>query len=160
MTERFTDDIAAPPHVVCRTCMTTLDVHEHRDGSPNTYEHAAAVTMSIGNTDHPVDPVLYDPTTMELVGVCDFCATPGPRWRYPATSFGDMASGYGSVDDWAACDACHDLIECDDDRARRQLLQRSLVRFSDRERRWLRPQVMEFHDQFREHRTGPAEAQW
>lgn len=160
MSERYTDDVTSPPHIVCRTCMTTLDVIEHRDGSGFEYEHAAAVTMTIGNTNHPVDPVLFDPRTMELVGVCDFCSQPGPRWRYPAKSYMDTKSGYGSVDDWAACETCHALIECDDDRSRRQLVQRSLDRWSDAERRVLRPQIIEFHDQFRSHRTGPAEALW
>lgn len=160
MSARFTDDVTNPPHVVCRTCMTTLDMIEHRDESPITYEHAAAVTMSIGNTNHPVDPVLYDPTTMELVGVCDFCSTPGPRWRYPATSFIDTVGQYGSVEDWAACQRCHDLIEKDDERSRRRLVDVSIRSEVVHERRILRPQIMEFHEQFRAHRTGPAVALW
>ena len=171
MSERFIDDPETPPHIVCRTCMTTLDVVDHLDDNPvdrrltvpgrREYKHAAAVSLRIGNTDHPVDPVLYDPTTMELVGVCDFCSTPGPRWRYPATSFIDTKSGYGSVDDWGACDACHDLIERGDPRSQRALVDRSLARFTTVwERRAMRPDLTAFHDQFRLHRTGPPEATW
>lgn len=161
MSERYTDDITPPtPHLVCRTCMTTLDVIEHRDETPMEYEHAAAVTRMIGNTDHPVDPVLYDPTSMELVGVCDFCSQPGPRWRYPATSFMDTKSGYGSIEDWAACERCHDLIEKDDDRSRRRLVDLSIRTEVPYERRVLRPQITEFHDQFRAHRSGPPVALW
>jgi len=46
--------------------------------------------------------------------VCDFCSGPDPAWRYPARTFVDEASASLSVADWAACEACHILIEtCD-----------------------------------------------
>lgn len=49
--------------------------------------------------------------------ICDFCSNPQVGWRYPAQSFlayivGGIAGQ--SVGDWAACEACHDLIEQDD----------------------------------------------
>ena len=49
--------------------------------------------------------------------ICDFCSDPNVGWRYPARSFlayivGGIAGQ--SVGDWAACAACHDLIEKDD----------------------------------------------
>jgi len=48
--------------------------------------------------------------------ICDFCSNPQVGWRYPAQSFlayivGGIAGQ--SVGDWAACAACHDLIEKD-----------------------------------------------
>lgn len=150
----------APPHVICRTCHTTLDMIEHLADGTFDYEHAAAVIRMIGNTNHLVDPVLFDPVTMELVGVCDFCSQPGPRWRYPASSFLDEHVGYGSIEDWAACGECHALIEKGDDRSNRQLAARALARFSESERRRMREPIIGFHDLFRAHRTGPAEAKW
>lgn len=157
---RYVNEHDAPPHVICRRCMTTLDTIGHNDGRPLEYAHAFAVSRVIGNTDHDVDPVLFDPSTMELVGVCDFCSTAGPRWRYPATTFVEMISGYGSVDDWAACTTCHDLIETGDDRSCRRLVDRALARFPEAVRRAMRPGIAEFHDQFRSHRNGEAVAQW
>ncbi|MEU8849036.1 hypothetical protein AB0C70_22925 [Streptomyces sp. NPDC048564] len=51
------------------------------------------------------------------VGVCDFCATLRPTWRYEAQPFVRSLAGTGVVvlwdDLWAACDACHLLIEAD-----------------------------------------------
>ena len=57
---------------------------------------------------------------------CDFCSAPCPSWRYPARSFiAYRASNLAgeSVGGWAACDACHKLVEADD---RYSLAQRSL----------------------------------
>ena len=49
--------------------------------------------------------------------ICDFCSDPNVSWQYPARSFVayivDGIAGQ-SVGDWAACDACHELIENDD----------------------------------------------
>lgn len=58
--------------------------------------------------------------------LCDFCSAPDPAWRYPARSFiaYNAANIAGeSVGDWAACEACHALIEAND---RPGLAQRSL----------------------------------
>jgi hypothetical protein len=53
------------------------------------------------------------------VCLCDFCVDPREtvRWRYPARDFrlpaldpGPIA-GIGSRGDWAACEACHALID-------------------------------------------------
>jgi len=47
---------------------------------------------------------------------CDFCNAPNPLWRFRAEPFvvdyGPMAGV--SDADWAACDACRDLILADD----------------------------------------------
>ena len=44
--------------------------------------------------------------------ICDFCNAPNPVWRFRARPFvvdyGPMAGV--SDADWAACDACRDLI--------------------------------------------------
>ena len=44
--------------------------------------------------------------------ICDFCNAPNPIWRFSARPFvldyGTIASA--SDADWAACDACRDLI--------------------------------------------------
>jgi hypothetical protein len=45
--------------------------------------------------------------------ICDFCSGPDPAWRYPAVSFYDSFGGR-SVEDWLACEACHELIVADD----------------------------------------------
>lgn len=49
--------------------------------------------------------------------ICDFCSDPSVGWRYPARTFlAYIIEGIAgqSVGDWAACVACHDLIEKDD----------------------------------------------
>lgn len=47
--------------------------------------------------------------------VCDFCLAPNPTWEYPAGQVEiDLPHPDNinrSRDEWAACDACHDLIE-------------------------------------------------
>src|ERR1035438_7108962 len=58
--------------------------------------------------------------------ICDFCNAPNPVWRFSARPFvvdyGTMASA--SDADWAACDACRDLILADD---RNGLVDRAMV---------------------------------
>jgi len=62
-----------------------------------------------------------DPVSLPNACLCDFCVDPREpvRWRYPAQDFrlpnpdpGPIA-GIGSRGDWAACDACHALIDAD-----------------------------------------------
>jgi hypothetical protein len=93
---------------------------------------------------------------------CDFCSAPCPSWRYPARSFiAYRASNLAgeSVGDWAACDACHKLIEADD---RDRLAQRSLDELISKHPE-ARPaaeilfqDLADLHWQFFEHRCGPA----
>ena len=54
--------------------------------------------------------------------ICDFCSGPDPAWRYPAVSFYDSFGGR-SVEDWLACEACHQMIAASD---RNGLARRSL----------------------------------
>jgi hypothetical protein len=48
--------------------------------------------------------------------ICDFCNAPNPVWRFSARPFvvdyGTMSSA--SDADWAACDACRNMILADD----------------------------------------------
>ena len=44
---------------------------------------------------------------------CDFCKRPIVVWRYPCNNFIIPEVMWGSVGDWAACDACADYIEKD-----------------------------------------------
>lgn len=64
---------------------------------------------------------------------CDFCSSPAVRWSYPARDVnmgvvlgGSMPVLHNSRGDWAACDACHDLIEAGDYKS---LLNRSIAAF-------------------------------
>ena len=93
---------------------------------------------------------------------CDFCSAPCPSWRYPARSFiAYRASNLAgeSVGDWAACHACHKLIEADD---RYSLAQRSLDELilkhpeAGAAAEILFQDLAELHRQFFEHRCGPA----
>jgi hypothetical protein len=47
------------------------------------------------------------------MNLCDFCSAPAPAWRYPATTFTDLW-GSRSIEDWLACEVCHELIVADD----------------------------------------------
>lgn len=93
---------------------------------------------------------------------CDFCSAPWPMWRYPARSFiAYVAANLAgeSVGDWAACDACHLLIEADD---RAGLALRSLdelmVKHSEASAAAgiLLHDLADLHGRFFEHRSGPA----
>ena len=48
--------------------------------------------------------------------ICDFCNAPNPVWRFRAEPFVvDYGPMVGASDaDWAACDACRNLILADD----------------------------------------------
>ena len=93
---------------------------------------------------------------------CDFCSVPCPSWRYPARSFiAYRASNLAgeSVGDWAACDACHKLIEADDfySLAHRSLDELILKHPEARAAAEILFQdLAELHRQFFEHRCGPA----
>jgi hypothetical protein len=104
-----------------------------------------------------------------LVEVCDFCrGTPG--WLYLAEEFtsrlvGIKADGtrmtYTQVNspEWAACNACHDLIEAKDVAA---LAERAVKADWDgtgrpkKMREELKRDLMRFHGEFMRRRIGPA----
>jgi len=85
---------------------------------------------------------------------CDFCSSTEIRWRYPTQSF-SPGLGYESVGDFAACDACHDLIEKDD---REGLLTRSVetMPILPLPREFAEFAVRTIHIGFFNYRTGPA----
>jgi hypothetical protein len=102
---RGMNDTAIPELHLCRTCRRPLDYHQHHDGRPNTHEHPVYAEPY----DHPVDPIPASMVDGEMVGVCDFCTNPGPRWRYRCDDFVIPTGGpqdYGSTGDWMACDEC------------------------------------------------------
>ena len=86
-----------------------------------------------------------------MVGVCDFCSKPGPRWSYPCDSF--TIGPYGSVGPWAACFDCHVLIE----RAR---YDRVLDRAMGSKTGPGRAQLAGLLRAFKQHRCGPGVRLW
>ena len=93
---------------------------------------------------------------------CDFCSASGPAWRYPARSFISYCVpniAGESVGDWAACEACHALIEAND---KRGLAQRSLDELilihpeASTAAAELYENLVDLHRKFFEHRTGTA----
>lgn len=55
--------------------------------------------------------------TAPAITYCDFCGSDAPRWRYSVNDYVALVTKdivVTNVGDWAACDACHTLIEaCD-----------------------------------------------
>lgn len=95
--------------------------------------------------------------------VCDFCSSPDVQWAYPAEDFvvsGSIlpANTAGSAGGWAACPACHALIERGD---RVKLARRSARKFAKRYGvpvGSIEPRLRELHDQFWAHRKGKPTA--
>lgn len=115
--------------------------------------------------DEPNEIVLGPDRPEEVV--CDFCIVPLNRetvWTYPCESF--RPSGYQipgrliqtSVTDWAACEACHALIE---QQAWDALAKRSVDHFPERaemsraHRRQTMKQLKTLYLEFSRHRRGP-----
>lgn len=147
-----------PEHWVCRVCRTSLDVTTFQDGRDTKFEHSAAVIRKFTTaiTDHEPEPI-SGLGILDIVGVCDFCSSPRPRYYYPCSSFeienvpGNLSMGM--VEQWAACEVCRILIDHD---AWAGLAARSAACAPST----LIPEVVaaiaELHQQFRKHRTGPA----
>ena len=94
--------------------------------------------------------------------ICDFCSGRSVVWRYPARSFFAyvVASiGGESLDDWAACDECHNLIESGDSKG---LKERSLATLLEKHQEMvsvrdaLGEHMAGLHMLFFENRTGAA----
>ncbi len=93
---------------------------------------------------------------MSQLFCCDFCSSQPVAWRYPAETFvmGVFKKQvHQSIKDWAACEACHGLIEVGN---RVALLARSVACYQSKY--GYEPQAEEMirlaHDGFFEHRTG------
>jgi hypothetical protein len=91
--------------------------------------------------------------------LCDFCSSPDPTWEYPARSFVAYTAGPvtgESVGSWAACEACHRLIEAND---RVGLVARAMSRVRElgpEAARALRGCLHDLQARFFAHRVGPA----
>lgn len=108
--------------------------------------------------------------------VCDFCSSPDVQWSYPARSFRherhltayavDLTDASiesqnidltaGSIGNWAACPACHALIERQD---RKRLVLRSAKRMLRKHPmqmtlRTAMDLIRPLQDQFWDNRTG------
>ena len=94
--------------------------------------------------------------------LCDFCSEPHIAWRYPAHNFlAYVVAGIAgeSVGDWAACMACHALIQAGKET---ELAERSLQTLiakhpdmKDAEDA-IRGEIAGFHAMFFAHRLGAA----
>lgn len=148
-----------PVSHICRRCHRPLDWHVDPDSGLEQWQHTA-LDHDTGNADHLPDPIPSE--GQEVVGVCDFCSQPGPRWRYPAKSF--ESHSYGSISDWAACDTCHQFIEAGNYKAlaRRaadaMLTTKPLLRVVGRKA--VAIDVRKFHLQFKAARSGPPFRVW
>lgn len=93
--------------------------------------------------------------------ICDFCSSEDVRWSYPARDFvARVVPIAGSEGGWAACDACHDLIEADDldglaKRSAETFVEKNGAIFDQPE---LVAMLRQLHQQFVESRTGEAVA--
>lgn len=136
---------------VCRICRRPLDPYQRHDDD-GTVVNARWIHPSADRpADHDPDPVPLEASGGEMVGTCDFSSDPGPTWRYPC---GDFAVPWcGSVGDWAACDACHDLIERGVWTA---VAGRAVAKYPEALRRGARREVDQIHRLFRKHRIGDA----
>lgn len=113
------------------------------------------------------------PTPPEGEGICDFCSSPDPQWDYPCRDFVqneiiELPHQRFSIEahsdgEWAACPACHALIERGD---RVRLAKRSAKRLLKRvdpeiARVWSLKNATEhtrhIHDGFWRHREGQPE---
>ena len=90
--------------------------------------------------------------------VCDFCASPRPRWWYPCREYTIIRDGnapdIGSRGNWAACDICRTLIDHDH---REALVMRVALRVAVRygvALALMTPEIREAQQGFFDHRTG------
>jgi hypothetical protein len=91
-------------------------------GPYDTYEEARAAAMPFAEEGLHVEAEVVGPP------ICDFCSLSEVAWAYPAVDFVIPGAQWGSRGHWAACEACHDLIEAND---REGLVMRSVDRFME-----------------------------
>lgn len=146
-----------PTQAFCRICRTVLDTGYTDETDPTTmywvhpggrtFDHEPEATFA--EEGNPMSPIL----------ICDFCS--GPEvwwWRYPCAPFRMRGSNYGSADDWAACDACHRLIEQDEwDEVADRMMERQFPDGSGPAfvRKATRRSILALYGEFRKNRTGP-----
>lgn len=86
---------------------------------------------------------------------CDFCGAEADRyWRFACPPFVIEELGYGSADDWAACDDCRPLVEA---QAEESLIERWLLLnhgdFPELPEVVAAALIRRFHDAYFAHRT-------
>jgi hypothetical protein len=157
-------DDSPPPRMLCARCRRPLDRERRYEGATQVgvdYRHPPIALPE----DHLPEPI-PDDGPISAVTVCDFCATPGAAWEYPAHPFQtaevlrllpegeiDTITRHSSDGAWGACERCHDDIERGD-------WNRVVYRALRGERASLRP-VLEptwrtLWRAFETHRCGPA----
>jgi hypothetical protein len=90
---------------VCAVCGRALDYYNSAD--PHVDSGWMHTMQDREHEDHPAVPASLD--EIEMVGRCDFCNADEPHWVIPAKTF-EVLPGSMSNGDWAACDACCELI--------------------------------------------------
>jgi|SRR5215467_8783855 len=89
-----------------------LHVHEQRDGDYTVegpyddYASAHRAGMVFARAGRYVTVQLWD-----VAAICDFCSGVDVTWSYDVEEFQVTEAEWGSIEGWAACDACHELIE-------------------------------------------------
>lgn len=150
--------------MACDTCGARLTNHEFWEGgklSKLWWEHTGLVPEGYATTDglpdHDPVPVVLEANASPRAGFCDFCNTPDPVWSFPASPFKmDISStlGWGSVDNWAACQDCKEDVEA----GRWETIEKRYFTHKAVPRQFrsiLRNEVRGLHRQFRLHRLGP-----
>lgn len=106
------------PDMVCGRCGVALDWYQPDRMKPEGWYVHPESQVRYGDKnigDHNPQPVRPEQTGVVVRYRCDFCFATEPEWRYPCKSFDIPGTHeYGSYEDWAACDACHDVIEAND----------------------------------------------
>jgi hypothetical protein len=96
---------------------------------------------------------------------CDFCSDAEVKWSYPANDFIELSSMWGSAGDWAACDACHDLIEAGNQRGlsersvERYFIHHSIIPDTKQTRALMLREITMLHQAFFHARSGGATAE-
>jgi len=146
------------PPMACDVCGARLNNHEVWRGDKLEkmwWEHTALVPE--GTEPHEPVPVLLDPNENPRAGFCDFCNRADPIWSFPASPFKmeiDRTIGWGSADNWAACQDCRDdIIGNDWNSIEKRYFSHKAV--PKQFRTTLKQEVRKLHREFRLHRIGP-----
>lgn len=113
----MTEPPGTPPEEwhACAVCARVLEILNDTKTGEKHWMHPYDVRLA--GEDHPAVPVLMSEIETELR--CDFCFWIHPQWEVPARNFkyNWLPEGFPtpmqSTNNWAACDACADLIRQD-----------------------------------------------
>lgn len=150
--------------VVCRRCRRPLDLLFRQIG--DHVEVVAWLHLLETTEFHEPEPVNTKETDCDVVRICDFCASSGPRWSYPCRDFafdqrvvidGFVAEQHISRGGWSACAQCHYLIR----KQRYEKLASHIVRsMPAAERGYRKITVRAIITSFLENREGAPVALW